>query len=286
MTKLAFFVISAVLATATAQDNPAQNDEKPRKASIAVPASQIPQRRELMRNKKVIVSTTELQPGKAVPMHRHERDYVTIVLTDGVLRETEESQSAMRSGERKMERMFGAMHVPGASGDKVRAGEVVYHEAGYTHANDNRGESVMQAVTVEFLEPAGKQRDPEAKPNRYCSADEPPLENAQSQGGTMDLGAGGKRALRCVEEKYLFCTEKFCVEDVTIDPGALTTKHSHATDHLLVAVTDYQLTDISQKGKTVRSRKAGGFEYIPAGITHQLTNSGKKQARFVVIAFK
>jgi oxalate decarboxylase/phosphoglucose isomerase-like protein (cupin superfamily) len=55
---------------------------------------------------------------------------------------------------------------------------------------------------------------------------------------------------------------------------------------MLVALTDYQLTDVSQKGKVIRSQKAGEVEYIPAGITHQLTNSGERQARFVVIAFK
>jgi quercetin dioxygenase-like cupin family protein len=286
MTKLAFFVLSIAFAGAFAQDQPAQNAEKPQKASIAVPASQIPQRREIMRNKKVIVSTTELQPGKAVPMHRHEHDYVTVVLTDGVLRETEENQGAVKSSEKKMERMFGAMHVPGASGDRVHAGEVVYHQAGYTHADENRGDSVMRAVTIEFIEPAGKQRDAEARPNHYCNSNEPVREKSQSPQASADAGESRPRGLRCVDEKYLFCTETLCVEDVTIDPGAVTTKHSHAADHMLVAITDYQLTDVSQKGKTVRSKKLGEFEYIPAGITHQLTNSGSKPARFVVIAFK
>jgi len=90
-----------------------------------------------------------------------------------------------------------------------------------------------------------------------------------------------------VDEKYLFCTDKFCVEDVTMDPGAMSTKHSHSTDHMLVAVTDYQLTDvIVGKPKKVRTKKAGEVEYIPAGITHQLTNTGAAKARFVVIAFK
>ena len=286
MKQLAFLLISAALASAVAQDKPAQQGGNSQSPTIAIPASQIPHRREIMRNRKVIVSTVELQPGNAVPMHRHERDYVTVVLTDGVLRETEQDQGAMRSGEKKMGRMLGAMRVPGATGDKVRAGEAVYRQAGYTHADENKGQTPMRAVTVEFLQATGKQRGPESKPNHYCSASEPPLENSQSSGGTLDLGAAGTRALRCVDDKYLFCTDKFCVEDVTIDAGAVTTRHSHATDHMLIAVTDYQLTDVSQKGNTVRSRKSGEVEYIPAGITHQLTNSGDKQARFVVIAFK
>jgi quercetin dioxygenase-like cupin family protein len=56
---------------------------------------------------------------------------------------------------------------------------------------------------------------------------------------------------------------------------------------MLVAITDYTLTDeIVGKGKKVRTKKAGEVEYIPMGITHQLTNTGAAAARFIVIAFK
>ena len=72
-----------------------------------------------------------------------------------------------------------------------------------------------------------------------------------------------------------------------MDPGAISTKHSHSTDHMLVAITDYTLTDvIVGKGKKVRAHKAGEVEYIPMGITHQLTNTGAAKTRFIVIAFK
>lgn len=230
-----------------------------------MPAAQIPQRHELMHNKKVVVSTTELAPGKSVPMHRHEHDYFTVVLTDGQLRETVADQGAMTSGGKKMGRVFGAMHVPGASGDKLQAGEVVYNRAGYTHADENKGKTTMRAVTVDFLEPAGKQQDASRKSNKYCNEND---KNA------------------CVEEKYLFCTDRFCVEDVTMAPRAQSTKHSHATDHMLIALTDYQLTDnITGKGTIVRTKKAGEVEYIKSGINHQLNNTGKLPARFIVVLF-
>jgi quercetin dioxygenase-like cupin family protein len=230
-----------------------------------VPAGQIPQRHELMRNKKVIVSTTELAPGKSVPMHRHEHDYITVVLTDGQMRETASDQGAVKSSGKKVGRVFGAMHVPGATGDKVQAGEVVYNHAGYTHADENKGKTTMRAVTVDFLEPAGKQQDASRKSNKYCNADNKNI---------------------CVDEKYLFCTDKFCVEDVTMGPGAQSTKHSHSTDHMLIAITDYQLTDnIVGKGTKVRSHKAGEVEYIKSGISHQLSNTGPQAARFIVVLF-
>jgi quercetin dioxygenase-like cupin family protein len=63
---------------------------------------------------------------------------------------------------------------------------------------------------------------------------------------------------------------------VTIAPGANTTKHGHTTDHMLVAVSGYELTDqVEGKRIVVRARKSGGVEYLPAGITHRLTKPAK-----------
>jgi quercetin dioxygenase-like cupin family protein len=236
------------------------------KDAAAIPASQVPGRRELMRNKRVVVSAVALAPGASLPMHRHERDYVSVALTDGQIRQTLADQGAVAGTGKKMGRVFGAMHVPGATGDREQAGDVAYHQAGYTHAEENKGKNEARAITVDFVEPAGKQQDPQKKSNKYCNQNDKKI---------------------CVDEKYLFCTDKFCVEDVTLDRGAVSTKHSHATDHMLVAITDYTLTDeIVGKGKKVRTKKAGEVEYIPMGITHQLTNTGAAAARFIVIAFK
>jgi len=91
----------------------------------------------------------------------------------------------------------------------------------------------------------------------------------------------------CVDEKNLFCTARVCVEDVSIAPGAITHKHSHGTDHMLVAVSDYELTDqVEGKGTVVRTPKSGEVEYLPAGITHRLTNTGQAPARFTVIVWR
>lgn len=224
-----------------------------------------PVRHELLRNNKVIVTAAELSPGQILPMHKHEHDYVVVRIDEGQIRETVQDQGAMRSGSKKMGRMFGAMHVPGATGDKVQAGDVQFHEAGYTHSEENKGKSAVRSILVDFLEPVGKEVDPQHKSNKYCNA------------GSNKI---------CVEERYLGCTEKFCIEEVMMDAGAVTSKHSHSTDHMLIAVSDYQLSDaIVGKGTRVRSKKSGEVEYIRSGITHQLTNSGTP-ARFVVIAFK
>jgi uncharacterized RmlC-like cupin family protein len=129
---------------------------------------------------------------------------------------------------------------------------------------------VVRGLTIEFLEPAGKQKDAPHDSNRYCV----------TRNGVEDKK-------KCVEEKYLVCTEKFCIEEVTMDPGAQSTRHTHATDHMLIAVTDYRLTDeIAKKPTKVRTKKSGEFEYIAAPLTHQLTNAGDKPVKMVAIMFE
>ena len=120
-------------------------------------------------------------------------------------------------------------------------------------------------VTIEFAEPQGKLEQMGTN-SHYCNP------------GSMTA---------CVDEKNLFCTAKVCVEDVTIAPGAVTTKHSHTTDHMLVAVSDYQLADtVEGKGRVLRARRSGEVEYIPAGITHQMTNTGDNTGRFIVVLWR
>lgn len=211
-----------------------------------IPDSQVPQRREILRNHRVMASLLELAPGDATPMHQHARDMIAVFVNGGKTSNT----------------LYG--HKPAA--DNMAPGDVRFKNAGYAHASRNEGTGPFRVVVVEFADPQGNSEKPAIKGSHYCNP-------------------GSKTA--CVDEKGLFCTAKVCVEDVTIAPGAVTSRHSHATDHMLVAVSDYELTDtIEGKGKTVRRRKSGEVEYIAAGITHQLSNSGKAPARFIVVVWR
>jgi oxalate decarboxylase/phosphoglucose isomerase-like protein (cupin superfamily) len=49
----------------------------------------------------------------------------------------------------------------------------------------------------------------------------------------------------------------------------------------------YELTHrVEGKEIVVRTRKSGEVEYIPAGITHRITNTGEAPARFTVILWR
>ena len=148
--------------------------------------------------------------------------------------------------------------------ETTSAGEVRFIPGGYTHSVSNDGTGLFRAVVVEFDDPQGK------------------LQQDQSSSETCAPGS-----TKCIDEHYLFCTVKICVEDVTMAPGAISTRHGHPTDHMLVAISDYELSDEVQGKDTVkRTRKSGEIEYIPAGITHRLTNIGAKPARFIVVLWR
>jgi quercetin dioxygenase-like cupin family protein len=207
--------------------------------------NEVPQRKEILANRRVSVSLLDLAPHQATPMHQHDRDLLAIYINGGHTSNT----------------VFG--HKPAL--DNMPAGDVRFLNAGYSHATENEGTDLFRTVTIEFAEPQGK-LEQMGTTSHYCNP------------GSMTA---------CVDEKNLFCTAKVCVEDVTIAPGAVTTKHSHTTDHMLVAVSDYQLADtVEGKGRVLRARRSGEVEYIPAGITHQMTNTGDNTGRFIVVLWR
>ena len=210
-----------------------------------IPDSEVPQRKEILRNHRVTVSLLELAPREATPMHQHDRDMLAVFVDGGRTRNTVLGHKAVA--------------------DKMAVGEARFLNAGYSHTTKNDGAGPLRVVIVEFSDPQGKVEEV-GTASHYCNPDS---------------------TTACVDEKQLFCTEKVCVEDVSIAPGAITTKHAHTTDHMLVAVSGYELTDrVEGKGIVIRTRKSGEVEYIPAGITHRITNTGQAPARFIVILWR
>ena len=217
---------------------------------MPIPYHKVPQRHEILSNRKVTVSLLELAPNEATPMHKYDRDILSVFVTGGHTQNTTPGYKPV------------ADNMPVG---EVRFRNVVYLSWAYTHAWKNEDTSPFRVAIVEFADPQGKVKKI-GTTSRTCNPDNPKV---------------------CLEEKNLFCTAKVCVEDVTMAPGAVTSKHSHATDHMLVAISNYDLTDnIEGKGQVVRTKKSGEVEYIPAGITHQLTNTGKAPAHFTVILWQ
>jgi quercetin dioxygenase-like cupin family protein len=209
-----------------------------------IPDDQVPQRKVILNNSKVQVSLLSLAPEDATPMHKHDKDMVTVFVDGGTTQSTLPGKAPMT--------------------DKMEVGEVRFRRGGFAHSTKNHGGKDLRAVIVEFAEAQGVSKKVGTK-SKTCAPD----------------------SKACVEEKQLFCTERVCVENVVMAAGSSSIKHSHATDHLIVAVSDFELTDeVEGKGTVIRKHKSGEVEFLPAGITHRLTNNGKQPAQFTVIVWR
>lgn len=203
-------------------------------------------RKEILRNDRLTAYSVEIPPQQTTAKHSHEHDVLAVYINGGITKSSTND------------------HAPAQN--KFAAGEVRFRPAPFSHTVENTGKDVFRVVDIEFADPQGPQEKPALKKSHYCNP-------------------GSKEA--CVTEEYLFCTPKFCVEDVTMGPGAMSSKHTHDTEHMLVGITDYTLDDdTTGKGVIHRSVKSGGVEYLPAGITHVLSNTSKSTVRFIAIIFK
>jgi quercetin dioxygenase-like cupin family protein len=128
------------------------------------------------------------------------------------------------------------------------------------------GNTAVPMVLVQFLRPVGKYVAFDVPATHYCNS-------------------GSSKA--CVTERYMFCTDRFCAENVTMEPGAISTYHLHTDDYLIVATSDFTWRDeVVNEAPQDIDFKAGDVKYMKAGARHRLTNTGNGTAAVFVIQFK
>jgi quercetin dioxygenase-like cupin family protein len=203
-------------------------------------------RKQVLKNDDVEVSLAEIPAHTVVKLHRHDRDYLVVYLTDGQLINTAEGGVAPKTS-------------------VFRRGDARLVTGGFLHTVENNGATPVRLLDIEFTERQGREIPNPTKPSRYC--------NAHSRNA-------------CVAERYLFCTEKICVSDVEMGPGAVTYQHRHSTDHMVVPLTDLDMRDeITGQDVVLRKQKPGEVIYVPSGISHRLVN-GPSASRFIVVSWK
>jgi quercetin dioxygenase-like cupin family protein len=145
-------------------------------------------------------------------------------------------------------------------------GETHYFVARSKRSIKNASKRPLPLIQVEFLRAPGKYTTLDIPATHYCNP-------------------GPQKA--CVTEQYLFCTDRFCAETVTLDPAAISTQHTHDADHMLISISDFTWREeVPDKPATNHEFKTGTVTYIPAGVTHRLINVGTTTARMVVIQYK
>jgi len=149
--------------------------------------------------------------------------------------------------------------------DTFMPGDVRFRSAGFTHSTENIGTDRFLSVILEFVGPQGP-RAPVART------------------ATHPCEAGSRPA--CVDEKPLLCTNTFCVDDLTMASHAVRPAGEMSGDRILIAVSDYTLSEEAPgSASVVHTRKSGETEIIAAGRAKRWINASDP-AHLVIVTFR
>jgi hypothetical protein len=143
-----------------------------------------------------------------------------------------------------------------------RTGEVKFARRGVAQKTDT---PPLKAVIVAFTHSQGYPISEQLPVKRQCNEGNPKA---------------------CVEQKHLFCTNEICAEDVRMAPGAMRSGFASDDDQMLIAVTDYALSDgVAGGPPATHSRTSGQVEWVAAGSANRWTNTASTPAHFILIRF-
>ena len=146
---------------------------------------------------------------------------------------------------------------------KLADGETRFTPGNFAHVARNLSDAPFRNVTIEILQ-------------------DEKLRTAPS----LWQPESGEFTLPGIHSKILFVKDGVRVWDLTLEAGGTTAKHHHDHPQLIVAVTGGELrTDVEGKGPTTDRFKAGDVRWVPAGDTHQATNTGSTAARYITVEF-
>ena len=198
-----------------------------------------------LENKYVRVFKVEVPPHQETLMHRHHHDYFFVTL-----------------GETQVEN-----DVKGKSPAtlKLLDGETRFSPGNFAHLAKNLADTPFRNVTIEYLLDEKARQLP------------PPKWDEER----------GLRVLNAGTQDIMFVKDGVRVIDTQLQPGGVVPKDHHAGPHLMVAVTDVQLKSEPAGGKPATTSKvqAGDIRWVEAHVTHAVTNTGDKPARYIVFEF-
>jgi len=148
---------------------------------------------------------------------------------------------------------------------RLADGETRFTPGGFAHVAKNLADQPFRNVTVELMQD----------------------ENLRDAPSPWPPETGNTREFPGVRMKALFVRDGARVSEVELQPGATVPSHHHDGPHLMVAVSDLELSsDVEGKGPMPGKFKSGDVKWLPGGFTHTLTNTGKSPARLVTVEFK
>ena len=217
----------------------------------AVKVEDEPFHRLVLGSPQARVFLLELPAGKTTLPHRHEHDYVRVTLNDAEVQDARVDHAL-------------------ALTQTLYAGHVRFFHGPVEHRIRNaEGFATYRAYTVEILKQSAQPYSYPPTVESVYDYDVLPFAMEPEKTGVTSLDRDTVRMLR-----------------YQIRPGESLPPHSTAGPALLIALTDAQLDEkVSEEQTEALTYTAGDAQWF-SGVGHQLTNTGKDPAQFIVLEFK
>lgn len=187
-------------------------------------------------------------PRATTLVHRHEHDYLFVTLGDVDV-------TNARVGEKP-------------AGLQLKDGETRFTPGGFAHAAVNNSDRPFHNITIDLLQTATNVK----RCTESCSV-------------LVACDVEGKPLSSCPTIERRITSDQWVMSFITMPPGSALEKHTHTTPHLVVAVSDMDLTVDTETAVNPGKLAVGGVAWVPAGVTHSIRNSASNTARFVTLEF-
>ena len=200
----------------------------------------------VLQNEYVRVFDVTVAPRASTLVHRHDHDYLFVTLGDADVVST-------RPGEQPV-------HLT------LKDGETRFTAGNFAHAALNLSDQPFHNITIDLLQPStGVKTCTES-----CSMPVP-------------CPAEAKAACPTIERRIL--SDQWVLSFVNIPPASRLEKHTHAVPHLVVAVSNLDLTQQTDASTSAAKRAPGSLVWVPASVTHTISNGSANAAKFITLEF-
>ena len=197
-------------------------------------------------NKSVRVFNVEVPPRAETLMHWHRHDYIYVTLGDTELINAVKDKPPITV--------------------KLQDGETRFSPATFAHIAHNVTDRPFRNVTIEILEDES-------------------LRNSAAHG---DVKWDEDRALNILQggtQQVLFVKDGIRVSEFELQPNAVVPRRDYPGPHLLVAVTDLDMSSHAAGRPSLAHFKSGESKWFPTGYSQTITNPGSNPAKFVTLEF-
>lgn len=200
----------------------------------------------VLQNEYVRVFDVTVAPHASTLVHRHNSDYLFVTLGDSDV-------VSARVGEKPAEL-------------QLKDGEVRFTPGNFAHAAINKSDRPFHNITIELLKPSSKV----ANCVDAC---------------TISMPCSDQTNIHCPSKVSRISSDQWTVSLVTLPPSTHW-EMSGQTLHLMIAVSDLDLSSRTNFDREVIKRSPGGWVWVPADVTPTLVNNSPKAAQFVTLEFK